>query len=511
MSNLTKEQIDAIKNYSKEIQTIELFVDAVRQNPGEYLSSIGNEGWMNAVREIIQNATDEMCRDQSPCDTVSVEYFEDTNRCIVSDNGRALPPEDIVRVYTMAHTSTNFNRVKGQFSAGLHGSGSKCTNAVSKFFNVLSYRLGKCYEVRFKEGKPIYKQPKELPNKKNLQGLVIDFEVDPKIMREVTISCNDVLQYLETLTPLLIPNARVDFIGHLKDGKVFKKTLINKEGVMTFLTNMTDSPLIKPIMFEHNTGEMRCKVIFTYDINSPGYKVLTFANMTPVNTDLSTCSQGFFQGLITFFKTYMNKVYLVNSKRKIEVVNSDCMAGLIGVVDAAHMKPIFSGQAKNVMKNPEMIDFVKQITLHSLQNWSKNNTEDLQKICEFIKDIANARLKLDKEKVKIVTKYKNNSFVDLPAKYKRAESKTHLELFLTEGDSAGAAANAGRNPVFQSTYSLKGKIPNVFTTPKAKFLANEEIQGIITILGAGYGKNFDLEKCPFDKVILLCDADQDRK
>ena len=59
-SSLSKEMIDNIKNYAGKIKTIELFVDSVRKNPGQYLSSIGNEGWMNAVREVFQNSTDEM-------------------------------------------------------------------------------------------------------------------------------------------------------------------------------------------------------------------------------------------------------------------------------------------------------------------------------------------------------------------------------------------------------------------------------------------------------------------
>ena len=36
-NKLTKEQIQAIKDYGNQITTIELFVDSVRKNPGEYL------------------------------------------------------------------------------------------------------------------------------------------------------------------------------------------------------------------------------------------------------------------------------------------------------------------------------------------------------------------------------------------------------------------------------------------------------------------------------------------
>ena len=57
---------------------------------------------------------------------------------------------------------------------------------------------------------------------------------------------------------------------------------------------------------------------------------------------------------------------------------------------------------------------------------------------------------------------------------------------------------------------IRGKIPNAFKTNKASFLANQEIASIITIIGGGYGKNFDLSKVKFDKIIFLADADPDR-
>lgn len=516
-SNLTKEQIQAIKDYDNEIKTIELFVDSVRQNPGEYLSSIRNEGWMNAVREVIQNSTDEMNRDESPCNYVKVEYFEVINRCIVSDNGRALSKENIVRVFTREHTSTNFIKKKGVYSSGLHGVGSKCTNAVSKRFSVTSYRLGKGYHIDFSEGKPLpeYRMiPKEIPNKDNRQGLIVDFEPDKKIMKEITLQCEDILNFLENLVPLLKLNATIEFIGHKSDKKtIIRKVLVNENGISTFLVRSTENPYIKPIIFgAEYDGEMKCDIAITFesDVNK-GPNVITFANMTPVNTQLSTPSQGFFQGIQTFFRNYMNKVYLPAFKRKLEVINSDVTTGLIAVVSASHINVMFDGQAKNVCKNIELIDFVKQVTIQNLTKWSKERPEDLQKLCEFFKDVANTRSKIDKEKINVSKKYKTSSFVDLPEKYKKAENKEGLELYILEGDSAAASASAGRDTRYQAIFPIRGKMPNAFSTTKEKFLQNAEVQAILTILNNGnWGKNFDIEKCPFEKVIILADADYDK-
>ena len=206
----------------------------------------------------------------------------------------------------------------------------------------------------------------------------------------------------------------------------------------------------------------------------------------------------------------MNKVYLATSKRKIDVTNGDVLTGLVGAVSSYHMSVMFDGQAKNVCKNLDFVDFVKQVTLKSLAEWVKNNPDDLQKLCEFFKDVALARIRADKEKVNISKKYKGQSFWDLPAGFKKAERKHNLELFIVEGLSASAPCASGRNSLFQAIYAIRGKLLNAMSTTKAKMMENKEAQGILSILGAGYGKNFDLSKCPYDKVIILSDADFDR-
>ena len=53
-TKLSKEMIDNIKHYSENIKTLDEFVDSVRKNPGQYISAIGDEGFMNCIREIFQ-------------------------------------------------------------------------------------------------------------------------------------------------------------------------------------------------------------------------------------------------------------------------------------------------------------------------------------------------------------------------------------------------------------------------------------------------------------------------
>ena len=512
---LSKEQEEIVKSYADKIKTIELFVDSVRKNPGEYLSSIGNEGWMNCVREVFQNSVDEMSRPISFCDMVAITYYEGSHRCVVEDNGRALAPDIINRVFTREHTSTNFEKAKGEYPSGLHGVGSKCVNAVSSRFSVYSYYLGKCYTMEFSEGKPTRKYknglPLEFPNPTGKQGLIVDFEPDFSIMKTITITCEDVLRLVANIVPLTKPGNKVIFTGYKMDGRVIKETLINIDGVLEYLIHKTQKPLIRPIMYAYDNGVMKADIAITWeaDVNATA-DVITFANMTLVNTQLSTPSQGFFRGIQEFFKNYMNKIFLINNKRAPEIVGSDILTGLKGAVTAAHMNVMFDGQAKNVCKNADLLEFVKKLTMDSLAVWVQQNPDDVLKLCTYFKDVALARVKADKAKIDVTKKYRTDNILKVPKGFVKAERKDHLELFIVEGLSASSPCELGRNSEYQSIFPIRGKMPNAMSTSKEKFLKNEEVQSILGILGCGYGKNFDISKCKYDKIIILVDADIDK-
>lgn len=522
-SNLSKEMTANIKDYSKKIKSLESFAKSVRKNPGQYLSSTGNEGQLNAIREVFQNATDELNRLVSPCDKVWIEFWEGSFRTVVIDNGRGIPAEDIVRVFSREHTSTNYEKHKGEYPSGLHGVGSKCTNAVSSRFTVTTYRLGKAYQIEFSEGEPLKKygtgkkgpdgkeifMPKEIKYPAGAQGTVVDFEPDFSIMGKITLTHKDIYRLVSNIVPLLKPGAEVFYTAHLLDGSTFTDHLVNKDGVLTYLINKTDKPMIKPIIYTHDTGEMKVEVAMTYVANvNAGPDVMTFANTSPVNTQLSTPSIGYFKGVCDFFKGYMNKIFLANNKKKLEVTNSDVLTGLVGIVAAAHMDVMFDGQAKNVCKTQELTPFVREITIEALKDWSKKNPDDLQKLCNFLKDVATARTKADKEKINISKKYKTNTISGTPKGFIKAEKKDHLELFIVEGLSAASPCQTSRNE-YQAIFPIRGKMPNAFSKSREEFLKNEEVQAILAIIGCGYGKNFDISNCKYDKIIILADADYD--
>ena len=90
-----------------------------------------------------------------------------------------------------------------------------------------------------------------------------------------------------------------------------------------------------------------------------------------------------------------------------------------------------------------------------------------------------------------------------------AASAEESELFIVEGDSAGGTAVDARDPRTQAILPIRGKILNVERACIDKMLKNNEIQALITAIGAGVGEEFDVTKARYHKVIALADADVD--
>jgi len=144
-----------------------------------------------------------------------------------------------------------------------------------------------------------------------------------------------------------------------------------------------------------------------------------------------------------------------------------------------------------------------------LNEWSQSHSQDLQKLCKYFKEVIEMRLRTNKEKIKLSTKFDASSVTGLPSKYLKPNGRKGCELVIVEGDSAFGSARNVRDQATQGIFPIRGKLPNVFEKSRAEVLANAEIAGILAIIGGGYGKAFELDKCRVDRVIIMADADPD--
>lgn len=515
---INEEMKKSIDDYGSRIKTLKDFVSAVRTRPGMYIGPIGNDGFLNMMREIFQNAIDQLIDPMSPCDYWSFFYDERTMEVVVQDNGLGFPFDDILRILTTQHTSKNFEKKPGQYSSGMNGVGAKIVNALSRNFSVESYRYdGKAVRLDFVKGYPTTEKAKSIANKDCKQGSKITFVPDVEILGDLSLEWRTVytlIKHIMSLTPI---GSRMQFRSIDLAGVEYKEDIINKDGIITDLIIKVKHPIIKPIIISNDDGYRKIDLAFCYDagdqINGPDdvENVTSFSNFCP--TKGGTHIEGCLDGISRWFVNYMNNIYLINQKsknNKLKIISSDIRSGLNMMISAAHLEPIFTGQAKEILSNQDMVGFCKDVVMKGLDVWSKSNPQDLAKLSRFFKDIADIRLKSEASKAKIVTKYQSNVLTGLPAKYIRPLGKENIELIIVEGDSAKGTVETGRDKYTQGIFPIRGKIINAFRASKQAFFSNEEVQGITRIiLGSDYKRNFDVKECKVSKVIFMADADVD--
>jgi DNA gyrase/topoisomerase IV subunit B len=437
--SLNESQIQAIENYGDRIETIKDFMTAVRKLPGMYIGFVGTRGFVTMCREIFQNSIDQILDPQSPGNWFSFKIDERTLQVEVIDNGLSLPYDDMIRILTKEHTSKNYHRKKGEYGTGLHGIGSKAVNALSEEFTVTAYHYdGTAKYARFSCGK-VVECPKDVPNKDKFQGVKFTFIPDLDIMGEIDVRWKDLYVLIKRMISLCPIGTKMDFYAIDKNGKEFEEHIVNKDGIMTNIIESVHKPIIAPIYCTGDDGTHYLEVAFCFDAGGEEGPldrelVTSFANFCP--TRGGSHVDGTIEGICRWFTTYMNNIYLSNQKAKdkLKVIANDIKNGLNVMVSAAHIEPVFSSQGKDVLSNADMIPFCKEVTMKGLDEWSKSNPNDLAKICKFFKDLAELRMKNDKSKAKIATKYKADTLSGLPRKYVKPLGKKNIELIIVEGD-----------------------------------------------------------------------------
>ena len=498
------------KNYGNEIKQISDFVAQVRQTPDVFIGKVKeNAAFLTMTREIFQNSIDEILKGNAFSPNIGVMYDENNHQVTVSDNGRGIPHGKIGIIFGESHTSSNYVKEPGKYSAGKNGCGGSTTNALSSKFTVDSFVLGQAVHAEFIEGHLTKAGEKKIKCPADRQGTDISFIPNEDVIGEVTATWKDIYNLISLITPSAPIGTTVKFIGIDKRGVKHTEVIVNKDGIITYLINMTQKPYIEPIVIRNDDGTRKMEVAFTYDTSvENGEEAITSLNNT-CPTDGGTHVQGCLDGITKYFRDYMNKIFLANTKSKLTCTVNDIRQGLKLAVSTFHLTALYNGQAKELLDNDDMKPFCSQTIIAGLNEWSQTHSSDLQKLCKYFKEVIEMRLRADKEKVKLSTKFESSSLSGLPAKYLKPNGRHDNELIIVEGDSAFGSARNVRDQATQGIYPIRGKLPNVFEKTRAEVLANVEIAGIITIIGAGYGKSFDLSKSRVKRVIIMADADPD--
>jgi DNA gyrase subunit B/topoisomerase-4 subunit B len=195
----------------------------------------------------------------------------------------------------------------------------------------------------------------------------------------------------------------------------------------------------------------------------------------------------------------------------VTLTADDIREGVVGILSVFIQDPQFQGQTKDRLNNPEVLSVVDGMVRPALEHWMNNNQSIAEAIVARIILAARAREASRAAQQEVVRKGPTAGRVNLPGKLSDCTHPGSItsELFIVEGDSAGGSAKQGRDRARQAILPLRGKVLNTEGVSTAKVLENKELADLVTALGCGVGKSFDLARMRYGKVILLADADSD--
>ena len=100
-------------NKQKEMQYLTSELEAVRKLPDVYIGALGDRGFLNMFREILQNSLDEIIKGNTLDKNIIVSFDARNYVSIIEDNGQGINLKDLEKVFSILHSSTNYDKIVG--------------------------------------------------------------------------------------------------------------------------------------------------------------------------------------------------------------------------------------------------------------------------------------------------------------------------------------------------------------------------------------------------------------
>jgi DNA gyrase subunit B len=506
---------------AKDIQVLE-GLDPVRKRPGMYIGSTGLAGLHHLIWEVVDNSVDEAMA--GFCDTIVITLTADGG-CRVEDNGRGIPVDPYPSgphqgksaaevVLTVLHAGGKFGGEGYKVSGGLHGVGVSVVNALSERLTIEIDRGGKRYFQEYaKGGKPQGDMAVvgDSPPHGRTTGTTVTFYPDPTIFAAegTEFVARTVLERLQTMA-FLNKGLEIVFVDERPE-KEQTQTFQYKGGLVDFVKhlNAAKEPLFSKVCFYEDEDEDGQILDIAMQWNTGYYEgIHGYANgISTIEGGMHV--EGFRAALTSVVNKYARAKNLLKEKDD-NLTGEDIREGLTAIVAVKLREPQFEGQTKAKLGNVSMRSFVQKATNERMAEWLEENPNEANKIVKKAISAAQARVAA-KNARNAIRRKTALSGAGMPDKLKDCSSKNadESELFIVEGDSAGGTALDARDPRTQAILPIRGKILNVERARIDKMMKNNEIQALITAIGAGVGDEYDVSKARYHKIIALCDADVD--
>ena len=513
------------KSYSAESIKVLEGLEAVRKRPAMYIGDVGKRGLHHLVYEVVDNSIDEALAGY--CTRVVVTFNSDGS-VTVDDNGRGIPVDihkeenrpAVEVVMTVLHAGGKFDKGSYKVSGGLHGVGVSVVNALSEWLWVEVKRDGSVHRQDYKIGDPQNKL--KVVGKAKKTGTRVCFYPDNTIFKTISFEYDIIAERLRELAYL---NSGLEIVlkdERTEDGET--DSFKFKGGLSDFVKYLDENnnPLhSKVVTVKNETSEVPVDVALRYS-HSYNDNILTFVNN--INTiEGGTHLSGFRSALTRAMNNHASKNNLIKAKKneKISLTGEDFREGLTAILSVKVAEPQFEGQTKTKLGNGDIKGIVDKVVYEGILDFLEQNPSIGRKVIE--KALLAARSRSAAKKARELIRRKSAlGGSSLPGKLADCSNRdpNFCELYLVEGDSAGGSAKQGRDRKIQAILPLRGKVINSEKARIDKLLSNNEVQSIITALGAGFGGSadedgekspgdFDVDKLRYHKIIIMTDADVD--
>jgi len=478
-------------------------LEAVRKRPGMYVGGTGIRGLHHLLWEVVDNSIDEAMAGY--CDTITVRLHRDGSAS-VEDNGRGIPTEmhrlgkpAVEVVLTKLHAGGKFSNKAYKVAGGLHGVGVSVVNALSEWLEVWVKRNGRIHHMRFEKGKPVTRL--EITGSTRETGTLIRFKPDEEIFETTEFRYDIVAQRLKELA-YLTKGLKIRLIDE-RTGK--EEVFYSEEGIKEFVRHVNrNRPKIHDVIyFQGEKDDVKVEIALQFT-ETEYENIFAYANNIN-NVEGGTHLIGFRAGLTRAINEYGKK----NVRKYRPITGADIREGLTAVVSVKVPEPQFEGQTKTKLTNSNVRKIVESIVYSEMLGWLEKHPNEAMKVIE--KCLLSMKAREAARRAKELVRRKNEVHLTLPGKLADCSSKNpeERELFIVEGESAGGSAKQARDRNFQAVLPIRGKIINVEKSGMMKALKNEEIKALIAAIGAGVGKDFEINKARYRRVIIMTDADVD--